>query len=71
MADLKITYRRSSIGQQERHKQTIKALGLRRLGMTVVRPDSPSLRGQLQAVRHLVVVEEVGDTGHNQSQSQG
>ncbi len=61
MAKLKITYKRSVIGQRQSHRDTIRTLGLRRLNQTVVLPDTPTVRGQVQAVRHLVVVEEVAE----------
>jgi large subunit ribosomal protein L30 len=55
---LKITLLRSAIGYSERHKATVRALGLRRLHQTVVLPDNPSVRGMLYKVNHLVKVEE-------------
>ncbi|MCD6350647.1 MAG: 50S ribosomal protein L30 [Armatimonadetes bacterium] len=54
---LKITLRRSMIGCHAKRKRTLKALGLRRLGQTVVRPDNDSIRGMLKAVHDLVDVE--------------
>ena len=59
MAELKVTWRKSAIGYAKDQKATIRALGLRRLNQTVVFQDSPSIRGMLAKVRHLVVVEEV------------
>ncbi|MGD9519037.1 MAG: 50S ribosomal protein L30 [Armatimonadota bacterium] len=56
---LKITLRRSLIGCHLRARRTAKALGLRRLGQTVVRPDNESLRGMLRVIEDLVVVEPV------------
>ena len=56
---LRVTYGKSSIGNLQRHKDTIKALGLRKLGQTVEIADVPSLRGMVNSVRHLVVVEEI------------
>lgn len=56
---LRITYVRSSIGYSERHKATIRTLGLRRLNQTVEHVDSPVLRGMLSKVNHLVRIEEV------------
>nr|WP_041455336.1 MULTISPECIES: 50S ribosomal protein L30 [Anaerolinea] len=56
---LKITLVKSPIGYSERHKATVRALGLRKLHQSVVHPDSPSLRGMLLKVNHLVKVEEV------------
>ncbi len=61
MANLKITYKKSVIGQQERHRGTIRSLGLRKLGSSVVLEDTPIIRGQVHAVRHLVEVEEVDE----------
>jgi large subunit ribosomal protein L30 len=60
MADkaLKITLVRSPIGSTQRHKATVRALGLRRLGQTVEQADTPVVRGMLAKVAHLVKVEE-------------
>jgi len=58
VADLKITQRRSPIGRPQEQRRTLRALGLRRIGHTVTRPDNPSVRGMVNAVRHLVEVEE-------------
>jgi large subunit ribosomal protein L30 len=57
---LKITLRRSPIGSTRQHKATIRALGLRRIRQTVEHADSPTLRGMLSKVAHLVEVEEIG-----------
>ncbi len=54
---LQITLVKSPIGQLENQKLTVKALGLRRMHQTVVRPDTPSVRGMVNTVRHLVRVE--------------
>jgi large subunit ribosomal protein L30 len=54
----KITQVRSSIGTQQTHKGTLRALGLGRIGSTTVRDDSDQLRGQLRRVAFLVNVEE-------------
>ena len=54
---LRITLVKSPIGQLENQKLTVKALGLRRMHQTVVRPDTPSVRGMVYTVRHLVRVE--------------
>ena len=58
MSELKITWTRSSIGHKEDQKRTIRALGLRRMGQTVVHGDSPVVRGMIRKVKHLVSVEE-------------
>ncbi len=58
MAKLKITQTRSAIGQTRRHRGTLRALGLGRIGRTVEREDSPQTLGMLRRVRHLVRTEE-------------
>lgn len=59
MAELKITWKKSTIGCPEPQRRIIQSLGLRRLHHTVVHSDSPSIRGMLNKVSHLVSVEEV------------
>ncbi len=56
---LRITLVRSTIGRPDTQERTVKALGLRRIRHTVERPDTPSIRGMVTKVRHLVTVEEV------------
>ena len=58
MSTLAITQVKSANGTNARQKDTLRTLGLRRIGHTVERPDSPQLRGLVHAVRHLIVVEE-------------
>ena len=58
MAKLKITQVRSKIGQSERHRGTLRALGLGKIGRSVEQEDTPQLAGMLRKVRHLVKVEE-------------
>ncbi len=55
---LKITQIRSAIGRKKDQKETIKALGIKRLHQTVVHEDSPQIRGMIGRVSHLVRVEE-------------
>lgn len=55
---LRVTYVKSSIGNLERHKETVRSLGFRKLGQTIEIPDTPPLRGMVQSVIHLVRVEE-------------
>ncbi len=55
---VRITLVKSAIGYSETHKATLRALGLRRMNMTVEHPDTPTLRGMLMKVNHLVKVEE-------------
>ena len=54
---LKITLVRSPIGNSERHKATIRALGLRKIGQTVEQKDTLAVRGMLAKVNHLVKIE--------------
>ena len=56
---LKITLVKSPIGYSRRQKETVKALGLRKMWQTVIKDDSPSIRGMVEKVSHLVRVEEV------------
>lgn len=55
---LRITLVKSVIGYSEKHKGTIRALGLRHLNQSVEQVDSPVVRGMLMKVNHLVKVEE-------------
>jgi large subunit ribosomal protein L30 len=55
---LRITQVRSQIGQSEKHRGTLRALGLGKIGRSVERPESPDTLGMLRKVRHLVRVEE-------------
>ena len=57
---LQITLIKSPIGYSERHKQTVKALGLHRMHQTVEHPDTPVVRGMIAKVAHLVKVEKAG-----------
>jgi large subunit ribosomal protein L30 len=54
---LQVTWVKSAIGYSKDQKNTIRALGLRKLGQTVELPDNPAVRGMLAAVSHLVAVE--------------
>ena len=56
---LKITLVKSTIGQKQNQKDTARALGLRKMHQTVIRPDNPQMRGMVFTIRHLVNVEEV------------
>jgi len=58
MSKVKITQTHSKIGQSERHRGTLRALGLRRIGQSVELTESPQLAGMLRKVAHLVRVEE-------------
>ncbi len=55
---LKVTQVKSSNGTNVPQRETLRSLGLRKIGQTVERPDSPQLRGMVHRVRHLITVEE-------------
>jgi large subunit ribosomal protein L30 len=61
MAVLRVTQVRSAIGQSERHRGTLLALGLGRIGRSAEHTESPQLAGMLRKVRHLVQVEAATD----------
>ncbi|HEY3071160.1 MAG TPA: 50S ribosomal protein L30 [Gaiellaceae bacterium] len=58
MKKLKITQTRSQIGETRKHRGTLRALGLGRIGSSVEREDTPETLGMLRKVRHLVRVDE-------------
>jgi large subunit ribosomal protein L30 len=58
MSKVKITQTRSKIGQSERHRGTLRALGLGKIGRTAEHEEGPVLAGMLRKVRHLVKVED-------------
>ncbi len=60
MPQLKITLTRSPIGYEKSQRATAEALGLRRLNQTVVQEDSPSIRGMVFKISHLVAIESAG-----------
>jgi len=60
MAELKVTQIKSSIGSKPKHKGTLRALGLGRIGKTHTLPDRPEIRGMIARVPHLIKVEELG-----------
>jgi large subunit ribosomal protein L30 len=62
MSELKVTQVRSAIGSKPKHRGTLRALGLGRIGRSNVLPDRPEIRGMLARVTHLVTVE--GADGH-------
>jgi large subunit ribosomal protein L30 len=59
MPQLKVVQTRSKIGATARQRASLRSLGLKRIGDSVVKEDRPEFRGMIQAVRHLVTVEEV------------
>jgi large subunit ribosomal protein L30 len=56
---LKVTQVRSAIGTKPKHRGTLRALGLRRIGQSNELPDRPEIRGMIARVPHLIEVEEV------------
>jgi large subunit ribosomal protein L30 len=64
---LRITLVRSTIGRPADQGRAVKSLGLRKLHRTVERPDNPSIRGAVNKIRHLVVVEEIAAGAENAS----
>ena len=56
---LQVTQRRSPIGGTKSQRETLRSLGLKRIGDTVVQEDRPEIRGMINTVSHLVSVEEV------------
>jgi large subunit ribosomal protein L30 len=58
MTKLRITQVRSQIGQSERHRGTLRALGLGRIGRSVEHAETPEVAGMVRKVRHLVKVEK-------------
>ena len=58
-ARLKVSQKRSVIGRPRPQRDTIRSLGLKRIGDVVVKEDRPEIRGMIFAVNHLVTVEEV------------
>ena len=58
---LKITLVKSPVASLPNHKANVAALGLRKVGQTVTKPDNAAIRGQIFAVKHMVKVEEVDE----------
>ena len=59
MSRLKVKQVRSGIGRKKNQRETLRTLGLKRIGDVVVKEDQPEIRGMLATVPHLIVVEEV------------
>lgn len=57
--DLKITQIRSIIGRPEKHRRILRGLGLRKIGHSVIRKDTPEIRGMIRKIAYLLKVEEV------------
>lgn len=62
MTKIRVTQKRSIIGQTKRQREIVKGLGLRRINHTVVLRDTPAIRGMVSAVQHLLEVRvEAGE----------
>jgi large subunit ribosomal protein L30 len=61
MSSLKVTQRKSLIGGTKSQRESMRSLGLKRIGDVVVQPDRPEIRGMVNTVSHLVDVEEVNE----------
>ncbi|MCF1685446.1 50S ribosomal protein L30 [Tetragenococcus halophilus] len=59
MAELKITLKSSTIGRPQNQRDTVKALGLKKVNSTVVKPANEAVKGMVATIAHLVDVEEV------------
>jgi large subunit ribosomal protein L30 len=69
---LLITQVKSANGTNGRQRDTLRSLGLRGIGKSVEREDTPQLRGMVHAVRHLVTVEDVSAAnGHTRPEAEG
>ena len=58
---LAITLKKSPISSLQKHIDTVKALGLHKVGHTVIHEDNPCVRGQIFVVKHMVDVKEIND----------
>ncbi len=59
MAELKVTQTKSKIGGTQAQRDSLRSLGLHRIGESVIKADRPEIRGMISVVSHLVTVEEV------------
>ncbi|MDR1799231.1 MAG: 50S ribosomal protein L30 [Bifidobacteriaceae bacterium] len=59
MATLKVKQVKSAIGGKQYQRDTLRSLGLRKIGQTVEKDDKPEIRGMIRTVAHLVTVEEI------------
>lgn len=58
MKKISITLKKSLIGRIEKHRKTIKALGFKKVGQTLVKDDNPAIRGMIKKVDYLLDVKE-------------
>ena len=61
MPNLRIKQLKSVIGTRQAHRDTLRTLGLKKIGQSVERPDSESLRGMIRTVQHLISFEEIAE----------
>ncbi|HEX5163885.1 MAG TPA: 50S ribosomal protein L30 [Thermomicrobiales bacterium] len=69
-ATLKLTWKKSAIGYPQDQRTTIKSLGFTKLNQTIEKPDTPSIRGMVYKVRHLVHVDGEGQINGSSIHSQ-
>jgi len=62
MSDLKVTQTRSAIGSKPKHRGSLKALGLKKIGSSNVITDGPVVRGMIASVSHLVEVSDAKES---------
>ena len=67
MPRLKVQQEKSTIGCPKNQRDTVRSLGLKRIGDVVVKEDRPEIVGMINTVRHLVTVETVSDEGAKKS----
>lgn len=58
LAIIKVKLLKSKIGKNEKQKRTVEALGLRKIGQTVEKQDTPQIRGMIEKIKHMVEVVE-------------
>ena len=68
---LKITLKRSPIGTDDYQRQVLRGLGLRKLGLSVIRENRPEVRGMCKKVMHLLGVEEIDERGESSRTKRG
>ena len=61
MAQLKVVQTKSSIGRPQNQRNTLRSLGLKRIGDVVIKEDRPEIRGMVETIPHLVDVETLSD----------
>ncbi|MBC7632300.1 50S ribosomal protein L30 [Aeromicrobium sp.] len=59
MARLQVTQTKSGIGRKPKHRETLRSLGLKRIGDVVVKEDRPEIRGMAESIPHLVDLKEI------------